>query len=179
MKYCHEVIKRLLRIPAFRALLLSTALWLITFGLLKERLWREPRSGFFEDATVYDLGYSAVRQTEARAWASVQGTEVTAPPVSTAHKPVMCAALATYNRPGIQYLNETVGSMLAGLTVDERNALNVRILFAHSDPSDHPDWGRKWLEAVDSWSGYNVTESDFEEAKAAEKERNFYVKGVL
>lgn len=69
--------------------------------------------------------------------------------------------------------------MLAGLTDDERNAINVRLLFAHSDPTVHPDWDRKWLRAVDSWSTYNLTQSDFERTKVVEKERNFYVKGVL
>jgi hypothetical protein len=154
-------------------------MWLVTFGLLKTALWREPRSGFFQDKTVYDLQYSSVRQDEARAWVDEQESRLDSSRNDVGSKPVICAALATYRRSTRQYLNETIGSMLAGLTDDERDALNVRILFAHADPVEHPDWDRKWLRSVDSWSGYNLTKSELERAILAEKERNFYVKGVM
>ncbi|KJY01324.1 hypothetical protein TI39_contig297g00006 [Zymoseptoria brevis] len=76
--------------------------------------------------------------------------------------------------------NETIGSLLEDLTADEREALDVRLLFAHSEPSVHPDWNRTWLRAIDSWSGYDdLTKSELERVLIAEKDRNFYVKGVV
>lgn len=177
---CRSVILHLFRIPALRALAISSLAWLIVFGLLKERLWRGPRSGFFEDATVYDLGYSATRQEEARQWAAVQEDDLDQNhDHSRSQDPAICAAFVTYNRPQRQYLNESIGSMLAGLTINERDALNVRLLFAHSDPTVHPDWDRRWLGSLDSWSGYNLTEPEMEKVRYVEEERNFYIKGVL
>lgn len=177
---CKSVFLHLARLSAFRALAISTVAWLVLFGLLKERLWRDPRSGFFEDATVYDLGYSAVRQEEARIWTATQesnpGHNYNS---STGHDPLICAAFVTYNRPGRQYLNESIGSMLAGITTNERDVLNLRLLFAHSDPTVHPDWDRTWLGSLNSWAGYNFTEPEMEKVRSLEQERKFYVKGVL
>lgn len=170
---------RLLQSHAIRAFLISAAVWLTAFGLLKERLWRAPRSGFFEDAKVYDLGYSALRQEEARAWTSAQNSGVNHRLQFAAATAPICAALVTYDRPQRQYLNETIGSMLMDLTADERQAINVRLVFAHTDPAVHPDWNRTWLQVLDSWTGYNATEQDLETVRKAEEERNFYFKGVL
>ena len=59
----------------------------------------------------------------------------------------------------VQYLNETVGSLLVGLTAEERSTLNVQILFVDLKPHAHPDWDHKWLNLVDDWSGYDISEN--------------------
>jgi hypothetical protein len=187
--FAAETLAYLSTFPAVRVLLFATIVWLTLFGLLKERLWRDPRSGFFDPAKAYDLHYSAIRQEQARAWIAEQD-QIRVPDhgrsklyLSSSSIPepaAICVGLVTCNRPGRQYLNETIGSMLEGLTADERKALNVRLLFAHSDPSVHPDWDQNWLRGIDAWSGYeNLTLSETRRLRRAERERNFYVKGVM
>jgi hypothetical protein len=59
--------------------------------------------------------------------------------------PVICAAVVTVRRDNVQYLNTTIGTMLAGLSQEERSAVHARLLFADTDPQVHPDYGRQWL----------------------------------
>lgn len=58
----------ILRTRPIRIILATGCSWLFLFVVLKHFLWRDPHSGFFEDATVYDLGYSALRRDEARTY---------------------------------------------------------------------------------------------------------------
>lgn len=57
---------RILSLPAARALLLCSLVWLLGFSYGRLFLWRDPHSAYFQSESVYDLGYSAVRQQEAR-----------------------------------------------------------------------------------------------------------------
>lgn len=87
--------------------------------------------------------------------------------------------MATYKRPERQYLNESLGSLLVGLTPEERRALHIKVLFSHTDPWTHPDWNRTWLRVLDSWSGYELSDSEMTDVRAVEAEENFYVKGIM
>ena len=164
---------------ATRVCLVTGFTWFLLFITLKHFLWRDPHSGFFQDATVYELGYSALRRDEARAYIAIhdQGDQNAA--LLSGHDPTICAAMVTYKRPQRQYLNESIGSLLVGLTTEERQALNIRLLFSHSDPWRHPDWNRTWLQVVDSWSGYELSASKLSEVRDIEAEENFYAKGVM
>ena len=68
--------------------------------------------------------------------------------------------------------------MLAGLTDEERNALEVHLLFAHVDSRVHPDWERQWLGTLDQWGTYNVSKEDLSHIQELETAQNFYAKGV-
>lgn len=163
-----------------RALIGTLIAWLLLFGLCKQLLWRDPHSGFFSEEGVYDLGYSTARQAEAHAYIDQAEVDnaLAAPRGSQKPPPVICAGVTTFKRDPINYLNETVGSMLAGLTSEERSALNVRLLFAHVDPTIHVDWNRDWLRVVDQWAGYNATREELDRIRSWETEPNFYAKGV-
>ena len=87
--------------------------------------------------------------------------------------------MTTFHRPGRQYVNESIGSLLAGLTAEERSVLDLRLLFTHTEPSVHPDWNTTWLDLVDGWAGYNVSEEAMKSLLQWEAESNFYAKGVL
>jgi hypothetical protein len=63
-----NLVRSLLSIPAIRALTISAALWLLAFAYCSHVLWRDPHSAFFKSERVYDLGYSQIRQQEARAY---------------------------------------------------------------------------------------------------------------
>ncbi|KAH6634378.1 hypothetical protein B0J18DRAFT_416046 [Chaetomium sp. MPI-SDFR-AT-0129] len=60
--------RRLFSHSATRTLLVCTVLWLLAFGYGRVFLWRDPTSAYFraDDGRVYELGYSAVRQQQAR-----------------------------------------------------------------------------------------------------------------
>jgi hypothetical protein len=102
----------------------------------------------------------------------------TSPKQEPAANPVICIGMVTVKRKQkMDYLNATIGSMLVGLTAEERSAINIQLLFADPDPAQHPEWNKEWLKAVDYYSGYNVSEEKFEEIKRWE-EKTIQMKGV-
>jgi hypothetical protein len=161
---------------ASKTLACATFIWLLVFATCKQLLWRDPHAAFFSENGVYDLKYSSLRQAEAQKF--FQDVETKVQPKTAQQAPVICAAITTFKRDGRQYLNETVGTMLAGLTTEERSLLDVRLLFAHADGTVHPDWDSRWLDTVDHWSGYNVSQEDLTHIQELEQTQNFYAKGV-
>jgi GR25 family glycosyltransferase involved in LPS biosynthesis len=165
--------------PAGRTLMLAIVLWLLIFATCKQLLWRDPHAAFFSEDGVYDLGYSLNRQLRAHEFIGLASTDSsTLSRKGSTSSPVLCAAITTFNRPGRQYLNETIGSMLADLTIEERSALDVRLLFAHADSKLHPDWNKTWLSILDDWSGYKVAREELGHIEELEQTQNFYEKGV-
>jgi len=175
-------------LPSIRALITSSAgvtlactaiIWLSIFAACKHLLWRDPHTAFFSEDGVYDLDYSSFRQAEAHEYIAQAETGAhNRTGTSRIGTPSICAAITTFNRNGRQYLNETVGSMLAGLTDEERNKLEVQLLFAHVDSTVHPDWNARWLEAMDQSGTYNVSREDLSRVQEWEAAQNFYAKGV-
>jgi hypothetical protein len=164
---------------ASKTLACATLVWLLIFATCKRLLWRDPHAAFFSETGAYDLKYSLLRQAEAQEYIHDIETNVRHPrPEAARQVPVICAAITTFKRDGRQYLNGTVGTMLAGLTNEERSLLEVRLLFAHADGVVHPDWDSRWLDTVDHWSGYNVSQEDLTHIQELEKAQNFYAKGV-
>ncbi|CAD0101450.1 unnamed protein product [Aureobasidium mustum] len=163
------------RTPAGRALGLTVVLWLITFFYCKHKFWRDPHSAFFDSSTVYDQGYSNVRSQEGLNFLSQAKPMIDIP----SPDPVICAGIVTVRRNPIQYLNKTIGSMLAGLTDEERSAIHIRLLFAETEPQMHPDYHQRWLGHLESAETYNVTSESLAHLRELEEARDFYEKGVL
>ena len=164
---------------AGKTLACTAILWLLVFAACKQLLWRDTHAAFFSETGVYELDYSLYRQAEAHEFIQHANTDAHGPrPENTKPAPVICAAITTFNRDGRQYLNETVGSMLVGLTMEERSVLDVRLLFAHAEGAVHPDWDSGWLDTLDHWGGYNVSKEDLEHIYELETTQNFYAKGV-
>lgn len=174
------IIADLIASPAGRTLTAAIVVWLLIFATCKQLLWRDPHAAFFSSDGVYDLGYSLTRQSQAHDFIDLASKEESSAPSRNGSKslPAICAAVTTFNRPGRQYLNETIGSMLAGLSVEERSALDVRLLFAHADSSLHPDWKATWLSTADEWDGYKVSAEELAHIEELERTQNFYEKGV-
>ncbi|KAM0721006.1 hypothetical protein Q7P37_003291 [Cladosporium fusiforme] len=165
--------------PAGKTLACTAILWLILFATCKHLLWRDPHAGFFSEDGVYDLDYSLYRQAEAHEFIEhAEADAVTPRSGGSTLGPVKCAAITTFNRDGRQYLNETVGSMLAGLTEEESSVLHLRVLFAHVDNAAHPDWDKRWLNTLDYWGGYNISQEALGIVKEWETSQDFYAKGV-
>ncbi|KAL2154851.1 hypothetical protein VTH82DRAFT_3527 [Thermothelomyces myriococcoides] len=110
------------------------------------------------------------------------GAAVPKPRPKAGPTPTMCVAFATVRREGDvarQYLADAVGSMLASLDPRERAAMHVKLLFANTDPAQHPDWGAPWVDAlVDDASGYRgLTDLERAGLRKAEEERDVQLKG--
>lgn len=233
--------RRLLALPAARALLACGLIWLLAFAYGKVFLWRDPHSAYFSSDSVYDLGYSAARQRQARDFIARVTREATggqnavanlhdipknddandnkntnkegraagpgalggggpagalAPEVPAAaiaprkapqkagDTPALCAAFVTVRRDSEAarfYMADALGSMLEGLDVRERAALNVSLLFGNLDPARHPDWGAPWVGALaDRASGYTrLTDLERAGLQYAEDARDLQLKGVF
>lgn len=175
------IFPRMIRVPAIRVLLICAFFWLITYGYFRHRLWRDPHSAFFDDQQVYDLKYSLYRERQARHFISRYNSLTDVPDViKGGPNPAICAIFVTVKRGFDEYFEPSIGSLLEGLDPRERHALRLNVLFADTDPTKHSSWDQRWVERLtDSASMYNVTDEQFERVRQAEKERNFYVKGVL
>lgn len=147
------------RTPAGRVLATTIVSWLIAFIFCKYQFWRDPHSTFFDSASVYEMEYTKTREAEAKVL--IDNPE---PHIPT-WDPALCVGIISVKRKEIQYLNGTIGSIFAGLTEEERAALNVQILFADLEASDHPDYDREWLKIVDYWSGYDISEEQLEKLR--------------
>ncbi|KAJ4291307.1 hypothetical protein N0V88_006311 [Collariella sp. IMI 366227] len=169
-------------LPAGRALLLCTLLWLLIFTYGKLFLWRDPHSAYFSSDGVYDLDYSAARQRQAREYIQRVERDVVGDTSfeedgrkrkqyqKTGDTPALCAAFVTVRRKGEQarwYMQDALGSMLAELDVRERGTLNVSLLFSNMDPARHPDWD---APVGEEWKG---------RLQKAEEERDLQLKGVF
>ncbi|KAL3423007.1 hypothetical protein PVAG01_04753 [Phlyctema vagabunda] len=169
---------RLLLSPAGRVLILSTTCWLAAFVFCRYEYSRDPHSAFFKSEHVYDLKYSNFREQQATRFLSAATERNTSDHVLK-EPPEICAAFVTVKRD-IQYIDAAIGSLLEGLTSEERNNLYLHVLFANPDPEVHPTYQQPWLHILaDSAAGYNVTDQTLEHLRGLEKARNFYEKGVF
>ncbi|KAJ5279652.1 hypothetical protein N7478_005024 [Penicillium angulare] len=173
---------RVLNQPAARLLLVTVVLYFLAFEFCRLHYWRDPHSAFFNIDNVFEWKYSLFREHEARHYTAVynapsdDGLEITRAQSS----PWMCAALATVKRDKEDYFEASVGSLLSNLDPREREAMHVSILFANTDPSQHPSWGQKWVDRLaDSASSYNVSEKEMDYLKDLEEKRDWQEKGVF
>lgn len=172
---------------AVQALAVSGALWLLVFVYCNYALWRDPHGAYFHSEQVYDLGYSTVRRQQARAFLEQysDSNSTTPPPRRVGDRPALCAAFTTVRREhpdAARYFSDSVGSMLEGLSPQERAAVNVSVLFANADgPALHPDFGAPWLSAlVDHAAGYEgMSAAEIAELRHMEQSEDFQRKGVF
>jgi hypothetical protein len=142
--------------PAGKLLVSTLVALLLTSLYLYHVLWNEPRSWFYNQSGAYEYRYSAHRLGEAREFIST--ANATQDVVNNAkgfhNEPVMCIAMMTIKRQHTQYVSDTMGTILAGLTVEERSAIDLRLIFGNVDPEVHPNWNETWLSSLD-WVGCN------------------------
>lgn len=140
-----------LNTPAGKLLVSTIIALLISILYLRHTLWNEPRSAFFNGASAYEYRYSKHRLGEAREYVSAANStrNVSSSSETSHNRPVICAAMMTIKRKHIQYVSDSVGSMLAGLTPEERSAIDARLLFANIEAEIHPNWNETWLNVLD------------------------------
>ncbi|KAK3375711.1 hypothetical protein B0T24DRAFT_205713 [Lasiosphaeria ovina] len=184
----------------------SGTLWLMIFVYHNHALWRDPHGAYFHSENAFDLGYSRVRQEEARAFlhqysrdpssnpssdspsnVDINSTSTSAAPPHAGDHPALCAAFITMRRThpdASHYFSDSIGSMLAGLSPRERAAVNLTIVFGNvAGDAQHADFAAAypWLPAlVDRYGGYEgLSDGELAELARLEEARDFQRKGVL
>jgi len=116
---------------------------------------RDPTSIFFNPRKGYAPRYSAVRRQVAQAYvASYNPAAVVKAGDEKTRK--LCVGIPSYNRPQAEHLQSAVGSLLHGLTPEERQEIYLIVFLPHSKPERHPAYGEKWLaELTDNILTYN------------------------
>jgi hypothetical protein len=74
----------------------------------------------------------------------------------------------------------TVGSLLHGLTKQERDDLHISVLIAEPDPTRHPNWNETWLRlAVDDVFTYDLDDTTMAHLRQLQKTQSYLEKGVF
>lgn len=152
-------------------LLCYSILYLLALIYCRFNSARDPGSFFFDPDEGYRPRYSVQRIEEALQYVSKFNNSPSAlelpitNPTSTTKKTI-CVAIVTIKRPLIQNLDMTVGSLLDGLSSDQRRRLSLHVLFAHRDPSHHPDYTQPWVHSlIDHILTYNRLNASLETLK--------------
>lgn len=185
---------------AFLSFITTAAIWLLLFSFFRHIYWRDPHSAFFDSTHVYERDYSDRRQSSGLSFLDglVEGNQTSLFSNSTSNLsgdsdgdgdtevPDMCIAYVTIKRDmqdrneGRQYIDAALGTMVDGLSEEERKKVWIYVLFADMDPSVHPLWGEEWLgRVVDDYGGYDVGGERREWLEELMKQKEWQIKGVL
>ena len=155
-------------------------IYLLLIRHSKNTYYRDPTSYFFDPVRGYQRYYSLVRQQQAEAFIEASSHK---PSTNTPHKtiaPKLCIGIATIARENEQYVQATIGSLLEGLTPDERGEIYLAVLIAHTDPTTHPITNESWLTALtDKVLHYDVSPEQKHELETWEREKDFRRKAIF
>ncbi|KAK5169801.1 uncharacterized protein LTR77_005779 [Saxophila tyrrhenica] len=132
------------------ALLTFLAFYLILICDVRHWSWRDPGSYFFNPEHAFDRVYSLRRETEAENYitassATGAGNHHVA---KAGPSPSLCVGVPTVQRDGTRYFRRALGSVLEGLTVQEREDLFVMPFIVNVDPEQHEAYNEPWLEKL-------------------------------
>lgn len=152
---------------------LSLSLLGILYLFSAQVCYRDPGSMFFDPDRAYLPSYSTIRLKQAATYIE-QATVTAQTKCSQERQPQMCIAIASTTRPGVQYLDGAVGSLLEGLDPIERQEIHLILLIAHTNTTLHPAHNSTWIaNVVDSFLQYNKLPSgQFEDIKRLELSDN-------
>ena len=140
--------------------------------------YRDPTSVFFNPARGYERKYSLKRQEEAEAF--IISNDHSSPPNNKDRNVEMCIGIATVSRDENEYVRYTIGSLLDGLTAEERAAIFLVVLIAHTDPHAHPIYSEPWLvDVVDKVLTYNPKQSQQTKLETWEKNKDYRKKAIF
>ena len=172
-----ELAHQTLRTQGGRAFLSFLAVYFLAVLYCAHAFRRDPTSAFFDPQYGYKRVYSLKRQEQAEVFIAAANTR---PPLAFSPQiPRLCAGISTIGRPGKQYVQYTIGSLLEGLTEQERGELHLITFIAQTNPHQHPIYEEQWLQAVSNEVMlYNVSEKTLSFLQGLEKDRNYRVKGA-
>lgn len=153
-----------------RAILLLSGLYILIVLWYYFASARDPTSLFFDKRRAYSREYSITRVREAHEYIKhIESGAAT--PKSGVNSPILCVGVATVARRGEQYVNTTIGSIVEGLSTEERGQIFLNVLVAHTDSHQHPDFSRRWLHEIpDRLLEYDPHNPLYEQVKSWEKE---------
>jgi ABC-type glycerol-3-phosphate transport system permease component len=127
---------------AFVVVFLLTALHLRPFSR------RDPSSLFFDPVSAFEPSYSALRTQQAIDYVDAVSAnpQKYARPVS--RNPELAIGIGTVQREEVQYVKAAVGSLLHGLTKEERNQFHLSFFIAHTDPNLHSAFNESWFHTL-------------------------------
>ena len=124
-------------------------------------------------------GYSSVRRQEADAFIESASTDAFNKTVASS-TPKLCVGIASVARDGARYFRTSVGSLLEGLTKEEREGIYLVLFIAHTDPSTHPAYSEEWLENVaDRVLTYTLPDEQLKFLRESENGRGAYREKAL
>ncbi|KIN08413.1 hypothetical protein OIDMADRAFT_23206 [Oidiodendron maius Zn] len=136
--------------------------------------YRDPTSLFFDPSMAYRREYSSTRQRQAERF--IEGAvraSFRRPDNST--PPFLCVGIATVARDGERYFRTSVGSLLHGLTEEERKNIHLITFIAHTEPRVHPAYSEDWLYNVaDQILTYDLPQEQLERIREMEREKGVY-----
>ena len=143
-------------LTGYHCCLLFLLCYFFLFQYCRVSYYRDPTSYFFNPTRAYAPGYSERRKEQAAAFVQ---DELNLPNkrLSSDTTPKLCVGIASIAREGVHYLHYAAGSVLHGLTVEERQEIILITLLAHANSSRHPDADSIWLpNAADQVLDYSA-----------------------
>ena len=166
--------------PVGLSLVLFLSIFLPLIHHCKHTYFRDPTSAFFDPVRGYERSYSLQREQQAleKVVESANHDGFVSPPVRHARVLRMCIGIATVAREGEQYVQRTVGSLLAGLNETQRSEIRLLTLIAHTTPEVHPAFDETWLRVLsDEVLLYDGRNPYLNQLIHWESDRNFLAKG--
>ena len=138
---------------------------------------RDPTSFFFDASKGYQRVYSSKRESQANEF--IKTANISTNMLNPHPNPSICLGIATVARSEVQYIDRTIGSLLAGLTDDQRSSIHLAVFFAQTNPRQHPTYNEPWLKNVaDEFIEYNVDEKEMARLRSLEENHQFWNKSM-
>jgi len=149
--------------PFLLALLIPISIFLLACSYARSHFYRDPTSQFFDPARAYQQLYSSARRQEAEIFVNTSSTKPFLR--KSPYPPLLCIGMLTIARPsGDVYFSASIGSLLAGLTQFERDAIYLVPFIGHTNASKHPSYTEPWLHNIaDRVLTYNTSKFTSEE----------------
>ncbi|OAL46965.1 integral membrane protein [Pyrenochaeta sp. DS3sAY3a] len=143
----------------------------------------DPTSIFFSPEKGYLPRYSAVRREQAESF--IRSYNSTVPPKSLRSdldntRRTLCVGIPTIGRQDVQYVRSAVGSLLEGLTPDERRDIYLIVFIPQSNPASHPEFNETWIHHLaDRVLTYDSVDVNITHIKDMEAEGGLYARKGL
>ena len=166
------------RSPGYVAFFVFLSLYAVLVRYCRYAFYRDPTSAFFDPVRGYEQRYSTARQEDSDFFinnANASGYTIAQPKHAR-----MCVGIATVARDGEQYVRSTLGSLLHGLTAEQRKDIIIFVLIAHTTPHVHPIYGETWLSnLVNKVLLYEVGQKQMTDLQQWEKDKDYEKKAVF
>ncbi|KAF9701481.1 hypothetical protein EKO04_001042 [Ascochyta lentis] len=143
---------------------------------------RDPTSFFFNPRKGYAARYSAIRRQQAEDFLQAYHDAPSHEIVKAGHERnrKLCVGIPSFKREGVRYLRDTVGSLLEGLTPEERQEMYIIVFIPHSNPNVHPEYNEAWLPGLaDQVLTYEFGDDQMQHIRNMERQGGLYVEKAL